>query len=193
MYSGYTPFFERFSPCLDCAHDVFQQAARRVFLIMVFLAFIGTVQAAHLKPYDAKAPTPALKLEDLEGNEHDLSKYKGQIVLVQFWATYCTPCRKEMPSMNNLIKKMQGTPFKILAVNMGETVDEVSNFVNEVKPNFTILMDPDGNSIADWRVFAAPSNFILSPDGKIRYTLFGGVEWDSDELVKQLKALAAKN
>ena len=94
--------------------------------------------------------------------------------------------------MNNLIKKMNGVPFKILAVNMGETVDEVTNFVNEVKPNFTILMDPVGDSIADWRVFAAPSNFIVGPDGKIKYTLFGGVEWDSDELVKQLKALAAK-
>ncbi|HEY9051895.1 MAG TPA: TlpA disulfide reductase family protein [Gammaproteobacteria bacterium] len=165
---------------------------KRIFLMAALVAFIGFAQANNLKPYDAKAPTPSLKLEDLEGNEHDLNKYKGQIVLVQFWATYCTPCRKEMPSMNNLIKKMNDVPFKILAVNMGETVDEVTTFVNEVKPNFTILMDPVGDSIADWRVFAAPSNFIVGPDGKIHYTLFGGVEWDSDELVKQLKALAAK-
>ncbi|TNF36833.1 MAG: TlpA family protein disulfide reductase [Gammaproteobacteria bacterium] len=165
---------------------------KHIFLFALMLSFIGLVQAGNLKPYDAKAPTPALQLEDLEGKQHDLAKYKGDIVLVQFWATYCTPCRKEMPSMNNLIKKMNGTPFRILAVNMGETVDEVTTFVNEVKPNFTILLDPDGNSIADWRVFAAPSNFVIDPQGKIRYTLFGGVEWDSEELVKELKALAVK-
>ena len=91
--------------------------------------------------------------------------------------------------MNKMMKKMGKTPFKILAVNMGETDAEVKTFVNEVKPAFTILMDPVGNSIADWRVFAAPSNFIIGPDGKIRYTLFGGVEWDSEELIAKLKSI----
>ena len=92
--------------------------------------------------------------------------------------------------MNKLMKKMGDTPFKILAVDMGETKEEVTRFVKVVKPEFTILMDTAGDSIAAWRVFAAPSNFIVGPDGKIKYTLFGGVEWDSDELVKKLKALA---
>jgi peroxiredoxin len=87
---------------------------------------------------------------------------------------------------------MGDVAFTILAVDMGESKEEVNQFVSEVKPEFTILMDPAGQSIADWRVFAAPSNFIIDPEGNIRYTLFGGVEWDSDELVNQLKALAAK-
>jgi peroxiredoxin len=85
---------------------------------------------------------------------------------------------------------MGDTPFKILAVDMGESEEEVKSFVNEVKPEFTILMDEEGKSIEDWRVFAAPSNFIIGPDGNIKYTLFGGVEWDSDELIEKLKALA---
>jgi len=87
---------------------------------------------------------------------------------------------------------MADVPFKILAVDMGETREEVEQFVSEVKPEFTILMDEDGKSINDWRVFAAPSNFIIDPAGNIRYTLFGGVEWDSDELIEKLKAVAAK-
>ena len=93
--------------------------------------------------------------------------------------------------MNKLMKKMGDVPFTILAVDMGETKQEVTRFVNEVKPEFTILMDTTGQTINAWRVFAAPSNFIIDPQGKIRYTLFGGVEWDSAELVTQLKALAA--
>ena len=133
---------------------------------------------------------PSLTLKDLQGEIHDLKDYKGQVVLVQFWATYCGPCRKEMPSMNKMMTKMGDTPFKILAVDMGESEAEVKSFVSEVKPEFTILMDEEGKSIEDWRVFAAPSNFIIGPDGNIKYTLFGGVEWDSDELIEKLKALA---
>ena len=163
---------------------------KRIFLIAWLLTFVSMVHGGDLQPYTAGAATPALKLHDLNNKEHDLNQYKGHVVLVQFWATYCTPCRKEMPSMNKMMKKMGKTPFKILAVNMGETDAEVKTFVNEVKPAFTILMDPVGNSIADWRVFAAPSNFIIGPDGKIRYTLFGGVEWDSEELIAKLQALA---
>ena len=152
----------------------------------------GALQAADLKPAETITPAPALVLTDLQGKQHDLKDYKGQVVLVQFWATYCGPCRKEMPSMNKMAKKMGDVPFTILAVDMGESKEEVDQFVSEVKPEFTILMDQAGKSIADWRVFAAPSNFIIDPEGNIRYTLFGGVEWDSDELINKLKTLAAK-
>lgn len=160
----------------------------RTLLLTVALAFAGAAAALDLKPVDDIA-TPALDLTDLQGKSHKLDDYKGKVVLVQFWATYCTPCRKEMPSMNRLLEKM-GDTFVILAVNMGEERDAIDQFVAEVKPEFPILLDPDGASIGAWQVFAAPSNFVLGPDGKIRYTLFGGVEWDSDELVAVLKDLA---
>ena len=164
---------------------------RRIAVLSFLLMFVGILSAADLKPYTSQAVTPRLELKDLQGNTHDLNDYKGQVVLLQFWATYCTPCRTEMPSMNALMEKMNGTPFKILAVDMGENRAVVEKFVDQVKPQFTILMDESGQSIAQWKVFAAPSNFIIGPDGKIRYTLFGAVEWDSDALVAQLKALAS--
>lgn len=162
---------------------------KRFLIVVLLLGFSGVLQSAELKPYTDKAPIPPLTLQDLQGKTHNLNDYKGQVVLLQFWATYCVPCRKEMPSMNKLIKKMGDVPFKILAVDMGETKEEVSEFVKEVKPEFTILMDESGKSISDWRVFVAPSNFIIDPQGKIRYTLFGGVEWDSQEIINKLKAL----
>jgi len=149
----------------------------------------NAANATNLKPVTQTLPSPELVLTDLEGNTHNLKDYRGSVVLVQFWATYCGPCRKEMPSMNKMQAKMGDVPFKILAVDMGETKEEVTAFVNEVKPEFTILMDEEGKSIEDWKVFAAPSNFIVGPDGNIKYTLFGGVEWDEDELIEKLKAL----
>lgn len=165
---------------------------KRLLILAVLFSMSAMLQAANLKPVEGNVAAPALVLKDLQGKTHDLKDYKGQVVLVQYWATYCGPCRQEMPSMNKMMTKMGDIPFKILAVDMGETEAEVKQFVSEVKPDFTILMDEDGKSIGDWKVFAAPSNFIVGPEGNIRYTLFGGVEWDSDELIEKLKSVAKK-
>ena len=169
---------------------MYKQVYLSILLFSLAALSQGTVLAANLKPVSDEVAAPSLTMKYLQGDIHDLKDYRGQVVLVQFWATYCGPCRKEMPSMNKMMTKMGDTPFKILAVDMGESEDEVKSFVSEVKPEFTILMDEEGKSIEDWRVFAAPSNFIIGPDGNIKYTLFGGVEWDSDELIEKLKALA---
>ncbi|MEE9444636.1 MAG: TlpA disulfide reductase family protein [Cocleimonas sp.] len=165
-----------------------------VFASVVF-ALSSSLQAAELKKVEGDVATPALKLESLKGDILDLKDEAGKVVLVQFWATYCTPCRVEMPSMNNLIKKLEAekVPFKIIAVNMGETKEEVQKFVDEVKPEFTILMDEKGENVQAWNVFAAPSNFVIDTKGKIRYTLYGGVEWDSEEITKAIQDLAAES
>lgn len=161
--------------------------------VISVLALIGVAvytmmpaSAAGLKPYDG--PTPELKLNSLQGAPVDLDSYKGKLVMVQFWATYCTPCRVEMPSMNRL-QEILGDDFVILAVDMGEGAEEVQQFVDEVKPEFTILMDEDGSALAEWKVFAAPATFIINPAGEIEYTMFGATEWDSEEMVAQLKGL----
>lgn len=161
------------------------------FLIFSLLICLSTLsQAGELKAFNGKATPPALILQDLHGKTHNLDDYKGKIVLVQFWATYCGPCREEMPTMNRMIKKMGDVPFEILAIDMGESRAEVEQFVSEVKPEFSILLDEEGESITAWQVFAVPSNFIIDPQGKIRYTLFGGVNWDDETLISKIKALA---
>lgn len=158
-------------------------------LMLLSVATMQSAAAAELKPYTGDIQTPELELKDQQGKSHKLADYKGQVVLVQFWATYCAPCRAEMPSMNRLQDKLKSKPFKILAVNMAEDSSEVNAFVKEVKPAFTILLDTDGRYIQQWKVFAAPANFIVGKDGKIKYTLYGGVEWDSNEIVSTLTQL----
>lgn len=158
-------------------------------ILFIFSSSMAMAATPSLKPYTGNIKNPTLVLKDLTGKTHDLSQYKNQVVLVQFWATYCTPCRTEMPSMNRLQKKLHGKNFKILAVDMAEETEEVITFVKEVKPKFTILLDTDGTYIQQWKVFAAPANFIIGKDGKIKYTLYGGVEWDSDTIVNKLTEL----
>lgn len=161
----------------------------RVLTIMLLVSLATPLSAAELKAYNGDIKHPALHLAGIDGKDYRLADYRGQVVLVQFWATYCSPCRSEMPSMNRLRQRMQGKPFKILAVDMAETPDEVRAFIKAVKPQFTILMDTDGSAIQQWKVFAAPSSFIIGPDGEIRYTLYGAIEWDSDTVVKTLTSL----
>lgn len=161
-------------------------------LLALLLITTGIAQAASLKPYSGKITNPQVQLQDLSGNVHTLEQYKGQVMLVQFWATYCPPCVKEMPSMNKLQDKLAkaGVAFKILAIDMAESKAEVEAFVKRIKPEFTILMDESGSSIQAWNVFAAPSNFLINKQGEIAYTLFGGVEWDSAEIIETITQLS---
>ncbi len=166
---------------------------RKIFVLLL-LSVSLYANGAHLKPYSGSITDPAISLKDLNGNIHTLKQYKGKVVLVQFWATYCPPCVKEMPSMNKMQDKLaeSGVPFKILAIDMAETKAEVDAFVKKIKPEFTILIDETGSSIQSWNVFAAPSNFIIGKQGQIQYTLFGGVEWDSQEIIDKITKLSQK-
>lgn len=160
---------------------------KSLFLAVALVAASAAFAEGSLKPYTGATPT--FELADTTGATHRPADYAGKVLMVQFWATYCTPCRTEMPSMNHLAERL-GEGFEILAINMGERREEVERFVAEVGPKFTVLLDPEGRAIRDWKVFAVPSTFILDPAGNIRYTLYGPAEWDTDEMVETLAALA---
>ena len=156
--------------------------------VLLVTSFIS-VNAATFSPYKGHLKSPSFILNDVSGKSHNLKDYQGQVVLVQFWATYCTPCRTEMPSMNRLQKKLEKQGFKILAINMAEEKQELEKFIAEVRPEFTILHDSDGAVLQKWKVFAAPASFLLNKTGEIKYVLYGGVEWDSPEIIKVIEAI----
>ncbi len=162
-------------------------------ILLALYSSLALTASGTLKPYSGKLDSPQFSLTDVQNKKHTLSDYQGNIVLVQFWATYCTPCRKEMPTMNNLIKKMDGKPFKIITVNMAEDKETVDSFLQQVPVDFPVLLDSDGSVLSQWKVFAAPANFILDKKGKIIFTLYGGTDWDSDEMVEKLTALTTMN
>ncbi len=165
----------------------------RLVTSLLALTLLATpAWALDLKPYKG-GPTPPLALTDINGKRHDLKDYAGKVVMVQFWATYCAPCIKEMPSVERLKAHLSGKPFAILAVNMGEGESEVRDFLKKLKVDFTILMDGDAQAIGDWKVFVAPSTFIIDTQGKIRYTLQGGAEWDAPDLMQAILALTRES
>jgi len=167
-------------------------ASLAVALVLVLLSHPGAAARGELKPYRGDLTSPDFLLSDMQGQRQSLLDYRGNIVLVQFWATYCTPCRTEMPTMNRLLDKMRGKAFRIVAVNMAEPKDQVQQFLTEVPVNFPVLLDEDGATLGRWKVFAAPANFILDKNGEIIFTLYGAIEWDNEEMVKRLSELSAR-
>lgn len=145
--------------------------------------------ANELKPYTGTGATPALALPDLAGKPQDLQAYRGRVVVVNFWATWCPPCVHEMPSMQRLAKRWQDKPFTIIAVNMGEDAATVRDFVRKVKVDFPIWLDRDGAALKRWKVFAFPTSFVLDRTGNIRLALRGALEWDEPETMAKIEAL----
>lgn len=167
-------------------------ASVTVGLLLILLSLPCAAARGELKAYRGDLTTPEIRLLDMQGQQQSLLDYRGNIVLVQFWATYCTPCRTEMPTMNRLLDKMRGKAFRIVTVNMAEPKDQVRRFLDEVPVKFPVLLDENDATLGRWKVFAAPANFILDKDGEIIYTLYGAIEWDNEEMVKRLSELSAR-
>jgi peroxiredoxin len=136
-----------------------------------------------------KTPAPDFKLLDVDEKEHTLADYKGKPVIVNFWATWCPPCRKEIPSMNRAWHKIKDEGIAMIAINVGESADEVFAFTAEYPIDFTVLLDEEGKVSTTWPIRGLPTTFILDPEGNLVYQAVGGREWDADEILDQVRAL----
>jgi len=128
-------------------------------------------------------------LEDLAGGETALSSFTGKVIFLNFWATWCGPCRAEIPSMEQLYVELRDEGFTILAVNSQEAVNQVSNFVKETGMSFPVLLDGTGRVGAAYSVRAIPTTYIIDPQGAIRGRMVGTRDWYSPEIISLVKEL----
>jgi thiol-disulfide isomerase/thioredoxin len=150
--------------------------------VLLALALLAVPAAAEaLKPWPGGA-TPALELSDLEGARHRLADYRGKVVLVNFWATWCEPCREEMPSIERLRASLEGRPFAVLAVNLAEPESRIRKFLDTVPGRYTVLLDRDGQAARAWQARMLPATYIVGLDGRIRYRHVGDMDWARAEV-----------
>ncbi len=137
-------------------------------------------------------PASDFELLDMDEEPVRLSDYKGKVVLLNFWATWCPPCIREMPSMEHLQNKVESEKFKVIAINQMENPDDVFAFTGQldVDPTFKILFDTSSRVSQDYAVRGLPTTYLIDKQGNIRYRAVGGREFDHPEVVKIIKQLA---
>lgn len=134
-------------------------------------------------------PAPALKLTDLDGKVTDLATLRGRWVMVHFWASWCTPCRRELPAIAAMAKTRPES-LALVMVNTAETDDEVFAFLSAVASELTTLLDRDGRVTERWQPRGLPSTYFVDPQGRLRYLALGGRPWDSPAYQRFLAGLA---
>ena len=144
------------------------------------LLLLGALGAPAQEPRPSPgSAAPALELPGVDGRVYRLADYRGKVVLVNFWASWCEPCREEMPSIERLRRSLRGEPFVVLAVNVGEGPQAARRFAATVQLGAALLMDRDGATARAWGARALPSSFIVGPEGAIRYRYVGALDWSS--------------
>ncbi len=162
------------------------------FLLAALLAAAAAAAGAQdLRPWTGGA-TPALSLRDLEGKPHRLEDYRGKVVLINFWATWCGPCREEMPSINRLRASLAGQPFAVLAVNLAEPEARIRRFLEQVPLDFPVLLDRDTAVAKAWQARILPASYVVGPDGKIRLSYLGELDWSRESVRRGIMELLPK-
>lgn len=142
-----------------------------------------------LSKLDSPVPAPAFNLPDMDGEKHTLNSYKGKPVIINFWATWCPPCRAELPAMNRGWAKIKDEGIAMIAVNVGENEDTIFEFMGDHPIDFTVLLDESSETTNKWPIKGLPTTFILDKEGNLVYRAVGGREWDSDELLNVAREL----
>ncbi len=128
-------------------------------------------------PVAVNYAAPALTLSDLAGREHSLADYRGQVVLVNLWATWCPPCKAEMPTLEAYYQAYQADGFVTLAVNDGDPDDAVAVFVQEYGLTFPVLLDPTYQATDHaFKTRNLPSSFVIDRQGNIRLRWVGEID-----------------
>ncbi len=123
-------------------------------------------------------PAPDIATVDMQGNKVTLSQYRGKVVILNFWATWCPPCREEMPSMEALHKALSDKGLVMLAVNVEENgKDAVGEFLKKTPYSFPILLDEDAAIQNTYKVFRFPESFIIDKNGVVVEKIIGGRDW----------------
>lgn len=144
---------------------------------------IPTAWGEHEPPiqlFEKRKAVFEFSLPDLRGNPVNLKDFRGKVVFVNFWATWCVPCREEMPSMERLYQKYKGKELVMLAVNYRESRKEAQAFMEELKLTFPGLLD-DGTVSTLYGVFALPATYLVDRQGRGAARVLGARDWMSEE------------
>jgi thiol-disulfide isomerase/thioredoxin len=176
-----------------------------LFLIILLLFFLNPyifkeraraethfMESLALVRFDEKIKAQSFALKDLNGNEVHLEDYRGKIIFLNFWATWCLACLAEMPSMEKLYSEFKNKDFIILAVDMQEDSEKVRKFKEKFKLSFPILLDAEGVVVSYYGINAIPATFLIDRAGYLYAAALGARDWASEDAFMLIKHLLDK-
>lgn len=158
------------------------------FLVIIFLLFITTTSWGA----SINDKSPDFSLQDIKGNKAALANLKGKVVYINFWASWCPPCKEEFPELNKLAEKYKDSDFIILAVNVDKVKSNMDDFLSKMplpSKNMIILVDPKASVVSSYNARAMPTSFIVDKEGVIRYMHLGFNEKDPEKWVKEIESI----
>ncbi len=142
-----------------------------------------------LQPIPGKPQAPAFRLPDTDGTMRTLEDWAGKVLIVNFWATWCPPCRKEMPAMERAWRKVKDKGVVLLAIHVGGNEDRIWAFLTDYDITFPVLIDKTGAVSRAWRTIGLPTTVVVDPAGRMVLKAIGGREWDDPAILDAVLAL----
>ncbi|MFQ5464489.1 MAG: TlpA disulfide reductase family protein [Thermodesulfobacteriota bacterium] len=159
-------------------------------VIIAVVVFIVLGQKKKFEPVVAGSEVIDFTLPDLDGYPTKLSDFKGKVVFLNFWATWCKPCEDEMPSMQMLYETLEGEPFEIVAVSVdSESADVVKEFVEKYGITFTVLHDRKGRVKETYKTTGVPETFIVDQNGYVAEKFWGPRDWTEPDSIRTINDL----
>ena len=164
------------------------KAFRQTIIVSMLLAVsaLALAEAEPLHRVPDKPPAPEFSLKDMDDKVHQLSAYRGRVVIVNFWATWCPPCRFELPSMDKAYQILKQQDVVMLAINVGEDTDTIFSFTADYPVSFPLLLDKDAAVIKQYPVIGLPTSYIINPQGQLVYRVIGTRDWTDPTLLKTI-------
>ena len=163
---------------------LFKQAI--IVSILLPVSALAFAESEPLHRVSDKPPAPDFTLKDMDDKIHQLSAYRGRVVIVNFWATWCPPCRFELPSMDKAYQALKQQDVVMLAINVGEDADTIFSFTADYPVSFPLLLDKDGAVIKQYPVIGLPTSYIINPQGQLVYRVIGTRDWTDPTLLKTI-------
>ena len=156
-----------------------------LLITTIGLTFFVSCTTKDTSTTDNKLPEKLIdriQLVDLEGNNIDLKQYQGKTIFLNYWATWCKPCRDEMPSMEALNKAMAGQPFQMLSIVFNDDLDMANSFARRLGATFPVLANPGSELTEAYMITGVPETFLIDADGILRHKFIGPYNWDTWEM-----------
>ena len=157
--------------------------------VLLLLWTATALPAAELAPLGEDLPTTGFTLPDLQDNPHSLEDYRGKVVLVNFWASWCPSCIYELPVLKHLRETLGDQGFEILTINVGEAKYRVWKYVRLINFDVPVLLDPHKVLFHDWKLSVLPTSFLIDRGGHIRYRVVAAPDWNSDDTTAIIRNL----